>query len=129
MEMLFGHLDLAGCGILWILTGRTKMPDEVPPPTLERQLTTNIVAAYVRRSQIASDQLGTLMSTVHQALSGLGKSKAETEMERTPAVPIRRSVHQDYVVCLDSGWRGKMLRRHLNTGHGLTVDQSTVSTQ
>jgi predicted transcriptional regulator len=99
------------------------MPDEPPSPTLERQLTTNIVAAYVRRSQIASDQLGTLISTVHQALAGLGKSKAETEMERTPAVPIRRSVHQDYVVCLECGWRGKMLKRHLATGHGLTVEQ------
>ena len=60
------------------------MPDEPPSPALERQLTTNIVAAYVRRSQIPSDQLGTLISTVHQALVGLGKPAAETEIERTP---------------------------------------------
>ena len=99
------------------------MPDELPSPTLERQLTTNIVAAYVRRSQIASDQLGTLISTVHQALAGLGKRAAETEMERTPAVPIRRSVHRDYVVCLECGWRGQILKRHITTGHGLTVAQ------
>jgi predicted transcriptional regulator len=122
-EILFQHLDLAGCGILPISTGRTKMPDEPPPPTLDRELTTNIVAAYVRHNQIGADQLPIVISTVHQALAGLGKSKAETGGERTPAVPIRRSVHQDYVVCLDCGWRGKMLRRHLNTGHGLSVDQ------
>src|SRR5207237_7491092 len=85
--------------------------------------TAEIVAAYVRRNQIGSDQLGTLISTVHQALASLGKSKAETEMERTPAVPIRRSVHQDYVVCLECGWRGKMLKRHLAIGHELTVEQ------
>jgi predicted transcriptional regulator len=99
------------------------MPDEPPPPTLDRELTTNIVAAYVRHNQIGSDQLGTLISTVHQALSGLGKPAAETETERTPAVPIRRSVHRDYVVCLECGWRGQMLRRHLATGHELSVDQ------
>jgi predicted transcriptional regulator len=99
------------------------MADEPPAASLDRELTTNIVAAYVRRNQIGSDQLGTLISTVHQALSGLGKPAAETETKRTPAVPIRRSVHRDYVVCLECGWRGQMLRRHLATGHGLSVDQ------
>jgi predicted transcriptional regulator len=83
----------------------------------------NIVAAYVRHNQIGADQLPIVISTVHQALAGLGKSKAETEMERTPAVPIRRSVHRDYVVCLECGWRGQMLKRHITTGHGLTVAQ------
>jgi predicted transcriptional regulator len=73
--------------------------------------------------QIASDQLGTLISTVRQALVGLGKPAIETEMDRTPAVPIRRSVHRDYVVCLECGWRGQMLRRHLATAHGLSVDK------
>jgi predicted transcriptional regulator len=99
------------------------MPDEPPSPTLDRGLTANIVAAYVRRNQIASDQLPVLISTVHQALVGLGKPAAEIETERTPAVPIRQSVHRDYVVCLDCGWRGQMLKRHLATGHGLRVDQ------
>src|SRR6266481_134851 len=56
-------------------------------------------------------------------LAGLGKPAAETGGERTPAVPIRRSVHRDYVVCLECGWRGQMLRRHVATGHGLDVDQ------
>ena len=99
------------------------MPDEVPPSTLDRGLTTNIVAAYIRRNQIGADQLPVLISTVHLALVGLGKPAAETEVERIPAVPIRRSVHQDYVVCLECGWRGQMLKRHLATGHGLSVDQ------
>ena len=109
-----------------ISTGSIKMPDEPPPPTLDRELTTNIVAAYVRRNQIGTDQLSVLISTVHQALVGLGKPAAETEIERTPAVSIRRSVHQDYVVCLECGWRGKMLKRHLATGHGLSVEQYRV---
>jgi predicted transcriptional regulator len=99
------------------------MPEEPPPPSTNRELTATIVAAYVRQNQIASDQLATLISTVHRALVGLGKPATEAEVERTPAVPIRRSVHRDYVVCLECGWRGQMLKRHVATGHGLTVEQ------
>ena len=99
------------------------MADEPLSASLDRELTSMIVAAYVRQNQIASDQLGTLISTVRQALVGLGKPAIETEMDRTPTVPIRRSVHRDYVVCLECGWRGQMLRRHLATGHELSVDQ------
>ena len=75
------------------------------------------------RNQIASDQLAALISTVHQALASLGKPPPEASVERTPAVPIRRSGHRDYVVCLECGWRGQILRRHLATGHGLSVEQ------
>src|SRR5258705_11720257 len=99
-------------GVCWGRTGRTKFPNDPPPPTLDRELTTNIVAAYVRHNQIGADQLPVLISTVHQALVGLGKSTTEHQEERTPAVPIGRSVHRDYVVCLECGWRGTMRRRH-----------------
>jgi predicted transcriptional regulator len=94
------------------------MPDEQPS-----EFTAKIVAAYVRRNQVPPDQLSTVISTVHRALAGLGKPAAEAEGPRTPAVPIRRSVHRDYVVCLDCGWRGQMLRRHVTTAHGLSVEQ------
>src|SRR5438132_2060358 len=116
------YVDLTGYGTLSVLTRRAAMSEEPPPPSTHRELTATIVAAYVRQNQIASDQLATLISTVHRALGGLGKPATEAEVERTPAVPIRRSVHRDYVVCLECGWRGQMLRRHLTTGHGLTVD-------
>jgi predicted transcriptional regulator len=90
------------------------------------ELTTNIVAAYVRRNQIGADQLPILISTVHQALASLGKPVTQFDRERTPAVPIRRSIHRDYVVCLECGWRGKMLRWHLASGHELSVEQYRV---
>ena len=90
------------------------------------ELTTNIVAAYIRRNQIGADQLPILISTVHQALASLGKPVAQFDRERTPAVPIRRSIHRDYVVCLECGWRGKMLRGHLASGHELSVEQYRV---
>ena len=122
MEFLFQHLDLAGCGILSILTGRNEMPDEAPSPTLDTELTTDIVAAYVRRNQIGADQLPILISTVHEVIATLGKPAAELDSDRTPAVPIRRSVHRDFVICLECGWCGQMLRRHI-AGHGLSVEQ------
>jgi predicted transcriptional regulator len=81
--------------------------------------TAEIVSAYVRHHQLPADQVAALIRSVHTALSNLGKP-TEEEVERTPAVPIRRSVHRDYVVCLECGWRGKMLRRHLSSGHGLS---------
>ena len=123
METLNAASNLSRGGILAVRQGRAKMPDEAPSGSLDRELATKIVAAYVRRNQIGSDQLATLISTVHQALAGLGKPAAEVNEKRTPAVPIRQSVRRDYVVCLECGWRGQMLRRHLATGHGLSVDQ------
>jgi predicted transcriptional regulator len=99
------------------------MPEEEPHAPINRELTATIVVAYVRHNQIGSDQLAALISTVHQALVNLRKPIAEDNEPRTPAVPIRRSVHRDYVVCLECGWRAQTLRRHLTTRHGLTVEQ------
>jgi predicted transcriptional regulator len=98
------------------------MPDEPPTASVDRELTAEIVAAYLRRNQTAFDQLATLISTVHQALAGLGKPVAEAVVEQTPAVSIRRSITANSVICLDCGWKGQMLRRHVATAHGLTVD-------
>jgi MucR family transcriptional regulator, transcriptional regulator of exopolysaccharide biosynthesis len=79
------------------------MPEGPPSALLDRELISTIVAAYVRCNQIGSDQLAALISTVHQAIAGLGKPVAEVSDERAPAVPIRRSVHRDYVVCPNAG--------------------------
>ena len=99
------------------------MSDDQPPASVNRELATRIVVAYVRRNQIGSDQIPTLISTVYQALTGLEKPEPETAGPRTPAVPIRQSVRRDYVVCLECGWRGHMLRRHITTAHGLTAEE------
>jgi predicted transcriptional regulator len=99
------------------------MPDETPSASTNRKLAAKIAAAYVRCNHIGSDQLPTLISTVHQALANLGRQTAEVSADRTPAVPIRRSVHRDFVICLECGWRGQMPRRHIATAHGLSIDQ------
>jgi predicted transcriptional regulator len=99
------------------------MSDDQPAVSANRELATRIVAAFVRRHQIWADQIPTLISTVHQALAGLGKPVPEAAVPRTPAVPISQSVRRDYVVCLECGWRGHMLRRHITAAHGLTAEE------
>jgi predicted transcriptional regulator len=88
---------------------------------VERELTAEIVIAYARRNQLPTDQLPNLISTVHKTLHRLGSSEEEPK-ERVPAVPIKRSVARDQVICLECGWVGKMLRRHLGS-HALTRDE------
>jgi predicted transcriptional regulator len=81
---------------------------------------TRIIASYVGHHKLSPEQLGALIVSVQQALRELGKP-AEVATPPTPAVPIRRSVQRDYVVCLECGFKGKTLRRHLGTRHGLQV--------
>jgi predicted transcriptional regulator len=85
-------------------------------------LTAKIVCQYVAHHKMASSQLSELIATVHQAIGQLGQP-AQVEEVRTPAVSVRRSVQHDYVVCLDCGYRGKTLRRHINVRHGLNRDE------
>jgi MucR family transcriptional regulator, transcriptional regulator of exopolysaccharide biosynthesis len=85
-------------------------------------LTAMIVKSYVVQHRVRSDQLSDLITSVQQALGQLGQP-VQPEEVRTPAVSVRRSVHQDYVVCLDCGYRGKTLRRHISTRHGLSRDE------
>ena len=99
------------------------MPDEQPTASNSRELTAEIVAGYVRRNQIATDQLASLISNVHRALANLGKPATETPPERKPAVSARQSVHPAYIACMDCGWKGQMLKRHLTAAHGLTIDE------
>src|SRR3984893_6903287 len=79
---------------------------------------TKIIASYVGNHTLSPEQLPALIISVQQALRDLGKP-APVPVPRTPAVPIRRSVQHDHVVCLECGFRGKTLRRHLGTRHGL----------
>src|SRR5690242_6796480 len=80
--------------------------------------TAMIVSSYVRHHTLRPEQLSDLITTVHHALSHLGQP-IQTEEVLTPAVSVRRSVQHDYVVCMDCGYRGKMLQRHISTRHAL----------
>jgi predicted transcriptional regulator len=86
---------------------------------VHRELVAQIVRSYVEHHSLGLGELSDLISTVHRSLSRLGESQPAPEKVLVPVVPIKRSVQRDYVVCLDCGFRGKMLRRHISNVHGL----------
>jgi predicted transcriptional regulator len=86
-------------------------------------LTADIVAAHVSNNSVAVSDLPTLISNVHGALSGLGSGGASAPAAKLePAVSIRSSIKNDYIVCLEDGKKLKMLKRHLMTHYGMTPD-------
>jgi predicted transcriptional regulator len=84
--------------------------------------TSQIVAAYVRKNLIPTNQIAGLINSVHSTLSGLGNEVVE-EPPRVPAVSIRGSVRPDYIICIECGYKGQMLKKHLQSRHGLSVVQ------
>jgi len=88
----------------------------------QQRRTSQIVAAYVRKNPTPTDQIGSLIASVHSALSGLGNEIVE-EPDRVPMVSVRRSVHADYIICIECGYKGQMLKKHLQSRHGLSVVQ------
>jgi predicted transcriptional regulator len=89
---------------------------------VDPHLTAAIVGSYVRHHTVEAGQLSELITSVHRALGQLGPP-SQIEEVRTPAVTVRQSVRHEYVVCLDCGYRGKTLRRHINSQHGLNRDE------
>jgi predicted transcriptional regulator len=86
------------------------------------RLVAKIIASYVSHHNLAPEQIPELIASVHRTIAGLG-SPVEAPVALVPAVSVRRSVQRDVVICLDCGWKGKMLRRHLTTRHGLNAEE------
>ena len=86
-------------------------------------LTAEIVAAHVGNNAVAGADVSGLIQSVFDTLRGLASDEPAVSVELTPAVPIRRSVTDDHIVCLEDGKKLKMLKRHLMTDHGLTPEQ------
>lgn len=88
------------------------------------ELSAEIVAAYVSHNAVSPTDLPKLISEVHGALKGLNMAEqAPQPEERKPAVPVRKSVGQDYIVCLEDGKKFKSLKRHLRTHYNLTPEE------
>ena len=86
-------------------------------------MTGRIVASYVRSNQIAVNDLPNLIRVVHQSLAGSGRPVEQEVVELRPAVPVKKSVMPDYIVCLEDGKKLKMLKRYLRTAYGMTPDE------
>jgi|SRR5580698_1355167 predicted transcriptional regulator len=85
-------------------------------------LAVQIVSAHVKHNKVDSDALPSFIEQVYRTLETIG-SAPEEQPRPTPAVPLKRSVFADHIVCLEDGKKLKMLKRHLMTDHQLTPDQ------
>ena len=86
-------------------------------------LSAGIVAAYVAQNTVAKSDVPNLIRSVHGALAALSTSQAPVPTEKAkPAVPVSRSVHHDYIVCLEDGKRLKMLKRYLRTHYDMSPE-------
>jgi predicted transcriptional regulator len=82
---------------------------------------TEIVAAYLSKNEVAAADLPALIKSVHDTLGGFGGSSAGGS-GKAPAVPVKKSVTPDFIVCLEDGKKLKMLKRYLRARYGLTPD-------
>lgn len=96
------------------------MSDEIPLNVLD--LTAKIVSAHVSKNPVAIDALPGLIQAVYRSLSTAGDAEPPPTPTHTPAVPIKKSVFPDYIVCLEDGKKLKMLKRHLQTSYGMSPD-------
>lgn len=99
--------------------GATPHPDNLD----YLDLVTSIVAAYVRRNQIPQTDLPELIKSIHETLAALNVPAVEAAAVVIPAVPVKKSVTKEYIICLEDGAKLKMLKRYLRTHYGLSPDQ------
>ncbi len=98
---------------------------DVPPREHLLGLTARIVSAHAAHNQVDAAQVPDLIGQVFRALADLGQAPvaAPPPERRQPAVPIRKSVFPDHIVCLEDGKKLKLLKRYLKTAHDMTPEQ------
>ena len=103
------------------------MAEAGAPKTTDDELlrmTTEVVAAYVSNNTLATGQLGDIIHAVYNSLRSLDGQVIEAVPEALkPAVPIRKSITPEYLVCLEDGKKLKMLKRHLRSTYNLSPDE------
>jgi predicted transcriptional regulator len=87
-------------------------------------LTTTIVSAYVSNNPLPASDIPALIGQIHAALLRVSTGRAELPLEPAkPAVPVKKSMTADYLICLEDGKRFKSLKRHLRTQYSMTPEQ------
>ncbi len=86
------------------------------------RMTADVVAAYVGNNPLATNDLPGVINAIHASLADLDSDGAGAKQPK-PAVPIRRSVTPEFIICLEDGKKLKMLKRHLRTSYNLTPDE------
>jgi predicted transcriptional regulator len=87
------------------------------------EMTADIVAAYVGHNSVTAAELPSLIQSVHRALAGVSTGTEAVEAApKEPAVPIKRSITPDHLVCLEDGRKFKSLKRHLRTKYNMSPE-------
>jgi predicted transcriptional regulator len=86
-------------------------------------LTAEIVSAHVSNNPVSISDLPNLIQEVYRTLSNMGQPVVPVAEKPQPAVPIKKSITPEYLICLEDGKKLKMLKRHLKTAFNLTPDQ------
>ena len=84
-------------------------------------MTASVVSAYVGNNNLPPTEIPDVIKTVYGSLTSLSRAGGGRDLPR-PAVPVRRSITPDYIICLEDGRKLKMLKRHLRTTYNMTVD-------
>lgn len=88
------------------------------------EMTVEIVAAYVAGNELSSSELPGLISTVYASLKNTQEGAPVVESkELVPAVPTKKSVFPDHIVCLEDGKKFKSLKRHLRSSYDMSPDE------
>ncbi|MBA4338192.1 MucR family transcriptional regulator [Hyphomonas sp.] len=84
---------------------------------------TGIVSAYVRNNALQTNELPDLIRSVHAALMELSRPAATAPEAPRPAVPVKKSIYKDYLICLEDGLKFKSLKRHLRSKYGMSPEE------
>ena len=88
------------------------------------EMTADIVSAFVSNNSVPATELPALIQSVHRALSGVSTAPEVIESApREPAVPVKKSVNPDFIVCLEDGRKFKSLKRHLRTKYNMSPEE------
>jgi predicted transcriptional regulator len=88
------------------------------------RMAVDVVAAYLSNNQVATGQIPDIINSVYSSLISLDVTVEELPAEAPkPAVPVRKSVTPEYIVCLEDGKKLKMLKRHLRTTYGMSPEE------
>src|SRR5690606_5524742 len=110
-----------------IYTGQIQMADETSTTTSQTDLlrmAVDVASAYLGNNSVPAGQVPEVINTIYNSLTTLNGQAAPGNAEPPkPAVSVRRSVHPDYIICLEDGKKLKMLKRHLRAAYGMTPDE------
>lgn len=88
------------------------------------RMTADIVSSFVSNNKITPEQLTELIRSVHRTVGALSQGEDALAQEKPkPAAPINKSIHTDYIVCLEDGKKLKMLKRYLRSTYNLSPDE------